>query len=60
MEKKLIDRLIIVADDLRGIEADLMRINAKFPYEPAVVYKLGVELDILDSIIDGLQREIKQ
>ena len=57
MNKKLLERLILVEDNLRKVESDLIRINAKYPYEPALVYKLGLELDILRSIIDYLKQE---
>ena len=61
MDKKLIDRLIIVADNLRDIEDDLMIDCARgFTRYQDLISKLGIELDILDSIIDGLQQEIKQ
>ena len=59
MDKSLLDRLIRVADNLHDIEGDLIRINAKYPYEPALVYKLGVELDCLDAILDQLHAETK-
>lgn len=55
MDKKLLDRLILIEDNLRDLERDL--INAKYPYKPALVYKLGVELDILAAIIDQLRTE---
>lgn len=61
MGKKLIERLIIVADNLRDIEGDLITACGKqYPPAQILIGKLGIELDILDSIIDGLEREIKQ
>lgn len=57
MNKKLLERLILVEDNLRDIESDLIRINTKYPYEPALLYKLGLELDILHSVIDYLKQE---
>ena len=57
MDKKLLDRLILVEDNLRDLERDLIKINDKYPCEPALVYKLGVELDILAAIIDQLKAE---
>lgn len=64
MTKKLIDRLIIVADNLRDIEGDLMRAYGKqYPSAQILIGGLGIELDILDSIIDtlivGWERKIK-
>lgn len=60
MNKQLIERLVVVYENLRTLEGDLIRINGKFPYEPALVYKFGVELDVLETLIDGFKREIKQ
>ena len=60
MDKMLIERLNVVYENLRTLEGDLIRINRKYPYEPALVYKLGVELDVLETLIDGFEREINQ
>lgn len=60
MNKMLIERLNVVYENLRTLEGDLIRINKKFPYEPALVYKFGVELDVLETLIDGFKQEIKQ
>ena len=56
ISESLLKRLILVEYNLRDIESDLIRINAKYPYAPAFVYKLGVELDCLSAIIDQLEQ----
>lgn len=58
MDKKLLERLILVEDNLRDVEGDLIFISAKnSPTLTPIVCKLGTELDILRSIVDWLEQE---
>ena len=61
MDKQLIDRLVVVYENLRDIGGDLMMYYGK--QQPPTVETVGrftAELDVLETLIDGLQQEIKQ
>ena len=57
MDKKLLERLIIIADNLRILAGNLYRIHCTYPYAVGkdIPIRLGIEIDCLDAIIDYLK-----
>ena len=57
MDKSLLDRLILVADNLRDVEWELKHRVGHIYIPPHVLGKFYAELDCLDGIINILKSE---